>query len=153
MTGSIVLSRLRRDVMILAVADGESAKAVAEAAVREGRAAEAWVLSFSDYFSESAIAWGNVDTHTVSAVDKPQSVAPLNPGVGEQESLDEPKDVDLTSPREEQKRAADAQAKAIDIPDTGTNSQGEPTGEKHFNETNKDVLIAAQADKKDVKAK
>ena len=140
MTGSLVLGRLRRDLMVLASVEGgasPSAQDIAEQAVKEGRAAETWVISFSDYFSESNVPWGNVDTHSVGVVspsDKPASVPPLNPDAGEQESLDVPKNVSFTSPREEQAKAVAEQQASGELVDTGTKPDGTPTGTSHFSE-------------------
>lgn len=116
MSGKVlVLIRLRRDIMSLGTFESASdARDIADQARKQGRAAEGWVIPISEHFSESDIAWANVDTvPRIASTDEPQSNPPLNPQAddegnptGEQESLAEPKSVDVTSIRREMAIAA-----------------------------------------------
>lgn len=122
--GQILFGKLRRDVMILAhSAEGDDAtdmKEAAEAAIRQGRAEEVFVVEASFYMAASGIAWGNIDAPIERAQELPSSVPLLNPGSSSaQESLDVP-DVEVTSVRNEIRKAAEDGPKG---PDTGLADQ------------------------------
>lgn len=126
-TKFVLIGYLRKDLYFFdaLTGDEDNFSTAAEDAVKQGRAQSAFVLKAEQWATASEIAWDNPDQHHVSAVsERPSSVPPLNPGAGEQESLDKPADVVLTSLRDERAKNAEESPKG---PDTGTNPDGTPS--------------------------
>lgn len=123
-TSHILIGRLRRDVMMLGHGNAKDLKAEAEAAVKEGRAAETFVIAVEAYFSEADHNW---DPEGTNARSKPSDVPPLNPGAGEQQSLTT-SDRPFTTPRLEIEKANQEQADSGVLVDTGSNPDLTPTG-------------------------
>lgn len=87
MSTNLLLGRLRRDTMVLGTSENaEDLQRQGEDAVKQGRAAEVWIIPCSGYFSESDQNWGGIDRYQGGTRDVPPSSVPaLNPGAGEQE--------------------------------------------------------------------
>lgn len=121
----ILLGRLRRDLMLLGHSESSSDLAdQAEKAVKEGRAAETFVLAVSSYFSEADHNW---DPEGTMAGAKPSDVPPLNPDNGEQQSL-ATSDRPFTTPRLEIEKAVKEQLDSGEMVDTRQNPDATPTG-------------------------
>lgn len=120
MTKHLLLGRLRRDTMILGASENtDDLKTQGEDAVKQGRAAEVFIIECVGYFSESDQNWGGIDRYQGGTYDTaPASVPPLNPGAGEQEpegTSDEPT-VSIAGNIE---AAAEEQRKSGDLVDAG----------------------------------
>lgn len=121
----ILFGRLRRDIMLLGTdADGETDLVqIAKDAVSQGRAAEAFIVEASAYFTEASISWDPEGTNLASEV---ASIPPLNPGQGEQESVDDPQpEGGFRTVKGNQDERNTTAPKGVD---TGANPDGTPTG-------------------------
>lgn len=117
----ILLGRLRRDLMLLASEldnnEGQSLEDIGEAAVKQGRAAEAFIIKVDGYYSEADHNWVGVDL----GVDhgKQVTLPPLNPGPDEQEVADDPKATPGESIRGNIEAERQAQIASGDLVNTG----------------------------------
>lgn len=76
----LAIGRLRRDLLIVGQGSAEQVKAIAKAAVLEGRAAEVYVTPISGYFSESEVRWDadKIDVAQASEASPGETPALLN---------------------------------------------------------------------------
>lgn len=103
----LAIGRLRRDLILVAEGSKEDVTTQAEQAVRQGRAAQVWIVPIAASMSEAEIAWAGTDSPQASDLNPiRESVPALNPGNGPQEDLSD-SDAKLTSPREQIRLAAE----------------------------------------------